>query len=194
MKGSPGDHRKRGSYDAFDEARIRHLELIQDVISRLGNDGFLVKGWCLTFAGALFGFAFESRNAWLAVVAFIATLAFWWLDAYFLRCERLFRLLYARVSDQDPSVPPFFMAATLPSFVQQAEKDVKTWRIVARPALWRFYAAIATAAFAITLIVGFGSQQALNPTPVSSGSSTTSPTPATIVSAAPTGPGASTRP
>jgi hypothetical protein len=84
------------------------------------------------------------------------------------------------------------MAATSPGFVQQSEKDVKHWRIVARPALWSFYAAIAAVAVVITLIVGVGAQQTSNATPVSSGSSP--PPSVTILSSNPTGPSASTRP
>jgi hypothetical protein len=195
----PRDHAS-GGYDAFDTARMKHLELIQDVVSRLGNDGFLIKGWCLTLAAALFGFSFQTRNGWLAMLALFTTLVFWELDAYFLRCERLFRLLYAKVSERDPSVPPFFMAATSDDFVQRAEKDVKRWRVVSRPALWQFYAAMAAVAVVIALIVSLGGQQDSNathttsadassrPTPAVSGPASRTPTP-TISATAPMSPG-----
>lgn len=39
-------------YESFEDRRIKHLELIQAVVGRLGNDGFLMKGWALTVAGA----------------------------------------------------------------------------------------------------------------------------------------------
>lgn len=41
------------NYQDFDEARIKHLELIQAVIGRLGINGFLMKGWALTVAGVI---------------------------------------------------------------------------------------------------------------------------------------------
>jgi hypothetical protein len=76
------------------EARIRHLELIQSVVSRLATNSFLTKGWALTVAGAVYGFSASHLNPWIAAVGFMPTLGFWWLDAYFLRQERLFRCLY----------------------------------------------------------------------------------------------------
>lgn len=76
------------------EARIRHLELIQAVVIRLATNSFITKGWALTVAGAIFGLAANHLNPWIAAVGFAPTLGFWWLDAYFLRQERLFRCLY----------------------------------------------------------------------------------------------------
>ncbi len=67
------------------DERIRHLELIQSVIGRLGNDSFLVKGWAITVAGVFFGFAVAQKEWQLALMSSLTTLAFWRLDAYFLR-------------------------------------------------------------------------------------------------------------
>jgi hypothetical protein len=81
-------------YADIDASRQKHLELIQGAIDRLGGNGFLLKGWAVTVAGAFLGFAVDARNPLLALVAILPTVAFWGLDAYFLRCERLFRRLY----------------------------------------------------------------------------------------------------
>jgi len=34
-----------GRYDEVDTTRVSHLQMIQAVIGRLGNDSFLIKGW-----------------------------------------------------------------------------------------------------------------------------------------------------
>ncbi|MFJ9559797.1 hypothetical protein ACIRQQ_07115 [Streptomyces fuscichromogenes] len=36
---------------------VKHLELLQSVISRLGNNSFLVKGWCITLDSTLIAVA-----------------------------------------------------------------------------------------------------------------------------------------
>ena len=36
----------------LDEVVVKHLELIQAVITRLANNSFLMKGWALTVTGA----------------------------------------------------------------------------------------------------------------------------------------------
>ncbi len=145
------------AYSDFDEKRIKHLELIQAVISRLGNDAFLMKGWAITLAGAFLAFAVNSDNVWLAVASFFPTLVFWGLDTYFLRAERLFRKLYGRVREGSADIAPFFMSATAPTFVNLLSKDERTelswWNTLRRPSLIWFYLAILGAVAAIAFIL-----------------------------------------
>jgi hypothetical protein len=91
------------------DAQIKHLEFIQSVISRLATDSFLAKGWALTVSGALYGFATIHLNPWIALVGLMPAVTFWWLDAYFLRGERLFRCLYEDARKPDTSVELFSM-------------------------------------------------------------------------------------
>jgi hypothetical protein len=84
-------------YSDFDEARIRHLELVQGVISRLGTNSFLVKGWAITVSGAFLGFAITEKKWGLALISLVPTALFWGLDAYYLRAERLFRALHDEI-------------------------------------------------------------------------------------------------
>ena len=74
--------------------QVKHLEFIQGVVARLGNNSFLVKGWALTVAGGLLAFAASTQNTAVAATTLIPLLAFWYLDGYLLRQERLFRALY----------------------------------------------------------------------------------------------------
>lgn len=105
------------SYNDIEPNRLSHLELIQAVIGRLAGNSFLIKGWAITVAGAFFGFALNSRSWRLAAAATVPILAFWALDTYFLRAERLFRALYDEVRSKDERVRPFAMGATGPNFV-----------------------------------------------------------------------------
>jgi hypothetical protein len=74
--------------------RIKHLEFIQAVVTRLGTNSFLIKGWVLTIAAAFFAVLAKNLNGTIAAVGLIPLLAFWFLDGYFLWQERLFRRLY----------------------------------------------------------------------------------------------------
>ena len=135
-------------YTTIEDNRIKHLEMIQAVIGRLGNDSFLVKGWAITVAGAFFGFAVNSDQAYLALVSVVPTVFFWNLDAYYLWAERLFRILYDDVRTS-ATVTPFFMAATSDDFVKAARQrktNIPTrWEIFRSTTIWRFYTAIVAA-------------------------------------------------
>lgn len=141
------------SYDAFDPNRMKHLELIQAVISRLGNDAFLVKGWAVTFAGVLIGFGVDREKPELALVALIPTVLFWLLDAYYLRSERLFRKLYDAVRSGDSRITPFQMNATDPDVVEilcgDGDHDRSRRQTLKRPTLAIFYGSIALAALGV---------------------------------------------
>jgi hypothetical protein len=102
MTGGPG----------LDEQRLKHLELLQSVIARLGNNSFLIKGWCITLSGVLVAVADRSPGCETIPVALALAVGFWLLDGYYLRQERLFRSLYERVvEDRDDPPPPFTMDA-----------------------------------------------------------------------------------
>jgi hypothetical protein len=139
--------------------RVKHLELIQGVISRLGNGAFFVKGWTVTVSGVFLGLAVNSDNPGLAIVSILPTLAFWGLDTYFLRSERLFRALYEHVRKGSDQVQPFFMAATSAPFLTLLAQDTNTmeigswWRTAIRPTLWVFYVAVIASAALVAVVV-----------------------------------------
>ena len=116
--GDRASQRTRG-YEGFDEHRLKHMEFIQAVVGRLASNSFFVKGWAITVAGAFIGFAINSDDFRLALAALVPTIAFWGLDTYFLKSERLFRGLYDQVRKGDEHVEPFFMGATSREFVRR---------------------------------------------------------------------------
>jgi len=74
----------------------KYLEMIQAVISRLASNTFVLKGWAVTLASALFGFAGKQQDAQLALLTLFPGLIFWSLDGYYLALERAQRELFAR--------------------------------------------------------------------------------------------------
>lgn len=81
---------------------IRYLELIQGQVSRMASHSFLIKGWSITLAAAIMAFAASASSSWSMTAAVLTSLAFWGLDAFYLRQERLYRALYDRVRDTWP--------------------------------------------------------------------------------------------
>jgi len=82
------------------EEKLKHLEFIQSVISRMSANSFFLKGWGVTLVAALFVLATKDTSRKYVVVAFLPALTFWIVDAYFLSQERLFRALYNKVRAQ----------------------------------------------------------------------------------------------
>ncbi|MEY2665799.1 MAG: hypothetical protein RLZZ480_904 [Candidatus Parcubacteria bacterium] len=83
------------------ENKRKHLQLIQDVITRMGGNSFLLKGWSISIITALVGFALtsdsEKDRAVLLIIAMVLVLMFWLLDSYYLSQERMYRGLFGEV-------------------------------------------------------------------------------------------------
>jgi len=74
-----------------------HLEMIQGVVNRLSHNSFLLKGWSVILISAMFALAAKDVQLLFVFLAYFPAIAFWCLDGYFLRQERLFRALYDHV-------------------------------------------------------------------------------------------------
>lgn len=144
-------------YEEFDDRRIKHMEMVQAVIGRLGNDGFLVKGWAVTVVGVFLGLAVSSQQWELATASVLPTLFFWNLDSYFLRSERLFRVLHKQIQQRLETVEPFFMAATADTFTESlAVEDAKAasrWQSFMRPTLRDFYGGLIVSALLVGVAI-----------------------------------------
>jgi uncharacterized membrane protein len=94
------------------DQKIKHLEFIQAVINRMANTSFLLKGWSITIIAGLFAFSEKENEFALLILAFLLTLVFWFLDAFFLLQERLYRSLYDHVRVKATSEIDFSMDAS----------------------------------------------------------------------------------
>jgi hypothetical protein len=80
------------------DAKIAHLGFIQGVIGRMASNSFLLKGWSLTLVAALFALSSKDADRRFVFLAYFPVVFFWFLDAYFLHQEKLFRKLYEEVA------------------------------------------------------------------------------------------------
>ena len=79
------------------DKRLAHLQMIQVIVNRLSTNSFLLKGWSVTLVSAMFALAAANTKPQFVYLAYFPAAAFWTLDGYFLRQERLYRELYDRV-------------------------------------------------------------------------------------------------
>ena len=81
--------------------KINHLNIIQSIVARMANNSFLLKGWAVTLASALFALSAKDSNPSFAFVAVVPVTILWMLDAYYLKQERVYRRLYDSVRRGD---------------------------------------------------------------------------------------------
>ena len=130
-----------------------HLSMIQGVVTRLGQNSFLLKGWSVLLVSALLALGAASSEELVLVVAFLPVLAFWGLDGYFLWQERLFRKLYDHVRDQDEEEVDYSMDVD----VVRMQAASPTWtRATFSRTLIAFHAILLVTVLVIFLIVAAG--------------------------------------
>jgi len=77
---------------------MKHLEMIQNVITRMASNSFFLKGWTVTLVVALLAFAnVKEMNVNFMFMAFVPALIFWSLDGFYLNEERKYIKLYEKV-------------------------------------------------------------------------------------------------
>ena len=91
------------------ERKLKHLDLIQNVIARMAHNSFLLKGWSVTLVGALFALSKTDIGGGITLIAILLTMMFWVLDAFYLSKEHLFRLLYDEIRVKEPDEIDFSM-------------------------------------------------------------------------------------
>ncbi len=84
-----------------DDKLAKHVDLIQSVINRMAANSFLLKGWSVTLVAGLIAVAASGGYWACSAIGLLPSLSFWWLDAYCLRQERLFRKLHEAVRREE---------------------------------------------------------------------------------------------
>lgn len=79
------------------EVLHKELDLIQSVVTRMAQNSFYMKGWCITLVAAVFSLSDATTREHVCLPLFLITVAFWAIDSYYLRQERAYRKLYCHV-------------------------------------------------------------------------------------------------
>ena len=132
------------------ENKRAHLKMIQAVVNRMSVNSFLLKGWSVVLISALFALAAGDSQALFVYLAYFPSIAFWILDAYFLRQERLFRKLYDRVRHLAESDVDFSMDTSA------VDAEVAVWSaVVFSKTLLLFHGTIFGSIVIVMLVIVF---------------------------------------
>ena len=89
--------------------KFKHMDYIQSAISRMASHSFYLKGWNITIIAAIVALSFKESDWRIYSCALFLNIVFWFLDAYYLQQEKLFRELYFDVSKKNEKEIDFSM-------------------------------------------------------------------------------------
>lgn len=73
------------------EYMLKEIDLIQDIIKRMAYNSFMIKGWTITLVVVTL---LLKGTKLQVIIAFFPLVVLWFLDAFFLRQERMYIKLY----------------------------------------------------------------------------------------------------
>ena len=94
------------------DSKIAHLTFVQGVISRMAANSFLVKGWTIALVAALLAIGADKLTFSYLIIVLVPVILFWWLDAFYLHQETLYRKLYEIVASKEDRDIDFDMNAS----------------------------------------------------------------------------------
>ena len=134
--------------------KIHHLEMIEQIIDRMAQNSFRLKGWAVTLITLVGAFAYQCPDKWYTFIALglMPLIAFWFLDSYYLQLERQYRVLYNSVTLKNDSEIDFSMDLNKGTYsFQEAQKICFTKCLFSKTELV-FYCSLVVALFSVLLL------------------------------------------
>ncbi len=91
------------------EKKMKHLEMVEGIIERMGNNSFQLKGWAVTLVSIIGALSAQGSDRRFFLLSFLPLVAFWLLDSFYLQKERKYRILYENISTKEESSIDFNM-------------------------------------------------------------------------------------
>ncbi|MFR2838790.1 MAG: hypothetical protein ACLTBU_06830 [Zhenhengia sp.] len=81
----------------------KEIDLIQGCINRMASNSFLLKGWLISLYAVVLALLPEKINLFIVMgILLVVTISFWYLDAFFLCTEKMYRKMYTWVLQERP--------------------------------------------------------------------------------------------
>ena len=123
----------------FDQAKIAHLQIVQNVITRMASNSFALRAVTVTLTAGVLAFtgAVTDPSPQILLAALVPLVMLWGLDAQYLRLERLFRRLYDAIRRGEVDEPFSMNIGPYSKDEQHVVRIALSWSVVV------FYAPIA---------------------------------------------------
>ena len=128
-----------------DESTAAHLAMIQGVISRMAGNSGMMKASAVAVVAGLAALA-ATVGPWALLAALVAVVVTCWMDAFYLRLERLYRHLYeaARHGKLPAEEGPFSMSVA--RWLTDQPPNVRWPAVFSSWSVWPFYTTLAVLA------------------------------------------------
>jgi len=130
----------------------KEIDLIQNVIARMANNSFLLKGWIVSLVAVVLALTKDTIVAtdlsYFSLILILPVVIFWYLDAFFLHKERCYIKLYEWVIENRKNTEDFLYNLNYRRFKGEV---ASVFRIMFSETLGLFYGLIIIILIAISI-------------------------------------------
>ncbi|EPT9251218.1 TPA: hypothetical protein ACX6PG_002629 [Photobacterium damselae] len=130
-----------------------HLGVLQGIIQRMASNSSACKAWCVTLVSAVLVIVADKGRSDYAYIAFLPTIIFMALDAYYLALEKAFRNSYNDFISKLHNKT--LTEESLYSVVPKGEISTLQFQSLLSFSVWGFYLSLALLIF-ITKMIAIG--------------------------------------
>jgi len=127
-----------------------HLGILQNVIQRMAANSSASKAWCVTLVSAVLVIVADKGKPDYAYIAFLPTLVFAALDAYYLALEKAFRTAYnefiSKLHNKALTEADLYSVAPKGNMSKLQRQSFKSFSV------WGFYVSLAVLIFLAKVI------------------------------------------
>lgn len=121
------------------QEKLKFLEFIQNIITRMNTNSFQIKAMCIAIISAIFAIYATTQNPHIVLIAFIPLAICCFLDMYYLWQERRFRSLYNDILKKHSKIKDFDLSA----FCNYHKGFLSYLKVFLSVSIWLFYVSIA---------------------------------------------------
>jgi len=138
----------------------KEIDLIQSCITRMAQNSFMVKGWGFTLVAAMAALMANKVSPGIICGAGIFILLFfWYLDAFFLMQEKLYRFKYEWVIEERPKGNRKFLYDLNPwnkEMWKASRKPLHVWQVmISKPCTLLLFYGIPIVIGAVIIILSY---------------------------------------
>ena len=123
--------------------KIKHLEMIEGVIERMAKNCFQLKGWAVTLVTLVGALGAKESDKRFMLLDCVPIIGFWILDAFYLKLERKYRVLYRNVCETAPEKIDFNMNTRLIKYTSDEYRRNCYINCLISPSVSLFYGGLA---------------------------------------------------
>jgi hypothetical protein len=137
------------------DEKLKHLEFIQNIITRMNTNSFQIKGLVITIVSALLAIYAATPKLLLIFLGIPPAFLFWFLDSYYLQQERKFRGVYNDVTGITGKIKVKLYAMPIKEYTKKLDKKYGYWNVFFSKTIFPLYFSIIVFLIALALLLKY---------------------------------------